>query len=152
MQNKLILSLIFLSSIISHSQHDYTKQGILQHGRLIREAFSKNDIKRIRELHHPEVVKALVYNNIQTGRNEVIKGLEDTLKNYTLEFTKNEVENILIEGNIAIEQTKFSIKGIPKNQENQSFIFSGRTMVTYIKYKDSPTGWATIREIIQLSN
>ena len=55
---------------------------------------------------------------------------------------------MLIQKDLVIEQTKFSIKGTPK-EGGESFIFSGRTMVTYVRYADSPTGWATIREIIQ---
>ncbi|WP_282043793.1 hypothetical protein [Winogradskyella flava] len=127
------------------------KKEILNHGKIIREAFSKADIETIRSLHHPKVIKALGYNDIKNGREAVVSSLRDTLSNYNLEFIENEIENILVEGNIAIEQTKFSIKGTPK-QGGESFIFSGRTMVTYIKYADSPTGWATIREIIQPSN
>ncbi|MBC2843688.1 YybH family protein [Winogradskyella flava] len=130
---------------------DDIKREVLKHGEIIREAFSKADIETIRSLHHPEVIKALGYNDIKNGREAVVSSLRDTLSNYNLEFIENEIENILVEGNIAIEQTKFSIKGTPK-QGGESFIFSGRTIVTYIKYADSPTGWATIREIIQPSN
>ena len=124
------------------------KKEILTHGQLIREAFLKNDIATIKNLHHPEVIKALGYNDIKIGREEVIEGIKGTLENYKLEFVKNEVENIFLQKDTAIEQTVFSIKGTPK-KEGEPFVFSGRTMVTYVKYKDSPTGWATIREIIQ---
>ena len=102
----------------------------------------------IRSFHHPEVIKALAYKKVLTGREAVLKDLAGTLENYTLEFVTNTIESILIRGDIAIEQTLFSIKGTPK-KGGDPFIFSGRTMVTYIKYKESPTGWATIREIIQ---
>lgn len=124
------------------------KQEILDNGAVIRKAFAEGDLETIRSLHHPEVIKALGYNDTQTGRDEVINGVKGTLENYHLEFVENDVESILIKGNIAIEQTKFSIKGTPKNG-GDSFIFEGRTMVTYIRYSQSPTGWATIREIIQ---
>jgi len=123
---------------------------ILHHGEVIRKAFSEGDIETIEALHHPAVVKALGYTDIKTGRDEVIVGIAGTLENYNLEFIANEVESILIDGNIAIEQTKFAIKGTPK-KGGDSFIFKGRTMVTYLKYKESPTGWATIREIIQVA-
>lgn len=121
---------------------------ILKHGALIRQAFSKGDVETIKNLHHPEVQKALSYTDLKTGRNEVIKVIVDTLENYHLEFVINDVESILIAGDMAIEQTKFSIEGTPKSG-GDSFVFSGRTMVTYIRYAKSPTGWATIREIIQ---
>ncbi|MEM9856751.1 MAG: nuclear transport factor 2 family protein [Bacteroidota bacterium] len=121
---------------------------ILDHGMVIREAFGNENIEKLRSLHHPEVIKALGYKDLKTGREEVIKGLKDTMASFTLEFLENEVESILIQGNMATEQTRFSIKGTPK-AGGESWIFRGRTVVTYVRYKDSPTGWATIREIIQ---
>ncbi|MEM9364215.1 MAG: nuclear transport factor 2 family protein [Bacteroidota bacterium] len=142
----LILSTLFPTHVIA--QKETLKEEILNHGALIRTAFAKGDLETIKSLHHPEVIKALGYNDIKTGRKEVMQGLVSTLENYSLEFIKNDVEHILVEGNVAIEQTMFSIKGIPKSG-GDSFVFSGRTMVTYIKYDKSPSGWATIREIIQ---
>ncbi len=131
--------------------NEIVKQQILDNGLAIRNAFSEGDIDKIKALHHPDVIKALGYEDIKNGREEVVKGIQETLKSFSLEFIKNDVESILVENNIAIEQSKFSIRGTPKNG-GDSFIFSGRTMVTYIRYQDSPTGWATIREIIQPAN
>ena len=54
----------------------------------------------------------------------------------------------LVMNSIAIEQTRFVIQGTPKKQ-GEPFTFKGRTMVTYVRYEGSTTGWATIREIIQ---
>ena len=139
---------LFYGGTFIRIQKDDVKSEILKHGEVIRKAFSEGDVEKIKSLHHPDVIKALGYNDIKTGREEVISGLIGTLENYNLEFIKNEVESILIEGNIAIEQTKFSIKGTSK-EGGDSFLFNGRTMVTYVKYDKSPTGWATIREIIQ---
>ena len=34
-------------------------------------------------------------------------------------------------------------------KQGEPLIFKGRTMVTYVRHEESPTGWATIREIIQ---
>lgn len=134
----------------ANSQDDKIESEILKTGELIRAAFSKGDLETIRSFHHPEVVKALGYKNLLTGRDAVIDGLRGTLEGFNLEFVDNRVESILIEGDIAIEQTLFSIRGTPK-KNGEPFVFSGRTLVTYIKYKNSPTGWATIREIIQQS-
>ena len=44
---------------------------ILKNGEVIREAFSKGEIKAIMSLHHPDVIKALGYTNLLTGRNGV---------------------------------------------------------------------------------
>ena len=144
----LTMSLTLCLSTKTYSQDDIVKLEILKTGELIRAAFSKGDIETIKSFHHPDVIKALGYKNLQTGRDAVIEGLRGTLEGFSLEFVENKVESILIQGDIAIEQTLFSIKGTPK-KSGETFIFSGRTMVTYIKYKNSPTGWATIREIIQ---
>ena len=133
---------------IQRTKKEQEKEEILNHGEVIRKAFSESDIEKIKVLHHPEVVKALGYNDIKKGRDEVMEGLAGTLDNYNLEFIENDVESILMQDNMAIEQTTFVIKGTPK-QGGEPFIFKGRTMVTYIRYDKSPTGWATIREIIQ---
>lgn len=124
------------------------RQQILANGQIIRDAFAEGDIAKIRSLHHPEVIKALSYTDLKNGREEVIAGIEEALQNFSLTFVENEVESILIHGDLAIEQSRFSIQGTPKDG-GDSFTFAGRTMVTYIRYEDSPTGWATIREIIQ---
>jgi len=145
-----IISFLFILITSSQAQGetDLIRQEILAHGEAIREAFKAGDIPKIEALHHPEVIKALGYTNLQEGREAVVKGVAGTLENFSLEFIENEVENILIQENLAIEQTRFSIRGTPKSG-GEPFIFSGRTMVTYVRYTKSPTGWATIREIIQ---
>lgn len=124
------------------------RQEILDHGQQIRMAFAASDLDRIRSLHHPEVTKALGYGDLKTGRAEVMAGLAETLRAYQLSFSENIVESILIRGNTAIEQSRFSIRGTPRG-EGEPFVFRGRTMVTYVRYANSPTGWAAIREIIQ---
>lgn len=145
-----LLAIVIASCQVQDNEEVIRKE-ILNHGQLIREAFAMNDIEKVQLLHHPEVIKALGYSDVKIGREEVIRSLEETLINYSLEFIKNDVENIFIQGDLAIEQTKFEIKGSPK-KKGDSFIFKGRTLVTYIRYENSPTGWATIREIIQPAN
>lgn len=151
LQVSLTFLLVLVTTIHTYAQDEQVKEEILAHGALIREAFANEDIEKIRYLHHPEVIKALGYEDLKIGREAVIQALDETLQNFKLAFIKNEVESLLIEGNIAIEQTKFSIQGTPKNG-GDAFVFSGRTLVTYIKSEESPSGWATIREIIQPAN
>ncbi|MEM8999043.1 MAG: nuclear transport factor 2 family protein [Bacteroidota bacterium] len=146
-----LLALVVLATMVplgTYAQKQHVKEEILKNGETIRKAFLDGDIERIKSLHHPDVIKALAYNDIKIGRDEVMKGLIETLGNFDLEFIKNDVESIYTKGDIAIEQTCFSIKGTPKNG-GTPFVFNGRTMVTYVRYAESPTGWATIREIIQ---
>lgn len=146
---------LLLIAILGHTasllaQEEKVMAEIKETGRLIREAFSNSDIETIRSFHHPEVVKALSYDIHLIGRTAVIENLKSTLNNHKLEFIRNEIEHILIDGNLAIEQTQFTIKGTPKD-DGESWIFKGRTMVTYKRYHESPTGWATIREVIQVA-
>ncbi len=85
----------------------------------IRAAFAVGDIATIMAYHHPEVVKSLSYANYLIGREAVQKHVAATLQRFHLEWKENNVRSIL------------------------------RAMVVYVRYKNSPTGWASIREIIQ---
>ena len=147
MHTILLLIVLPLSFVVT-AQQETIRQEILHHGAEIRNAFQQENIEHIKKLHHPDVIKALNYNDLKNGRDEVIKALEETLRLYRLEFIENEIENFYIQDNLVIEQTRFAIKGTPKDG-GDSFVFRGRTLVTYIRYQKSPTGWATIREIIQ---
>jgi ketosteroid isomerase-like protein len=114
----------------------------------IRAAFAKGDVAAAMEYHHPDVVKALAFNKRLNGRDAVAADLSGTLQLFNLEFVANQVESLLIEGNTAVEQTLFAIKGTPKGG-GEPFVVKGRAMVVYVRYKESPTGWASIREMIQ---
>ncbi len=114
----------------------------------IRAAFAKGDVAAVMEYHHPEVVKALAYAKYLKGRDAVAADLRGTLRQFNLEFVDNQVESLLIHGDTAIEQTLFTIKGTPKTG-GAPFLFKGRAMVVYVRYKESPTGWASIREMVQ---
>jgi ketosteroid isomerase-like protein len=114
----------------------------------IRAAFSRGDVATILAYHHPDVVKALRYGQVISGRDALEADLVGTLQRFNLEWKENRVESILIQGDTAVEQTVFAIKGTPKNG-GEPFLFKGRAQVVYVRYKRSPTGWASIREIIQ---
>jgi ketosteroid isomerase-like protein len=114
----------------------------------IRAAFASGDIATIMAFHHPQVVKALAYGNYLVGRDAVQKDIAATLQQFNLEWKQNRVRSIFIQGDTAVELTDFVIQGTPKKQ-GEPFLFRGRVMIVYVRYKNSPTGWATIREIIQ---
>ena len=114
----------------------------------IRAAFARGDVNGILLYHHPNVTKAPDYRTYQIGIENLRPGLKGTLENFTLEFVENNTESLYINGDTAVEQTLFTIKGTPK-VKGDPFIFKGRSMIVYIRYKGSPTGWATIREMIQ---
>lgn len=136
------------SGTLSQSDLKKDQQMLKQTSEAIRDGFAKGDIEAIMSYHHPDVIKALSYTSYSTGREAVKADLLKTLGAYHLEFVKNNVESLLINGDTAIEQTLFGIKGTPKNG-GEPFLVEGRATIVYIRYKDSPTGWATIREMIQ---
>lgn len=114
----------------------------------IRAAFARGDVAAILAYHHPEVVKALSFEKTIHGRQALQADLEETLQRFTLEWKENRVESILIQGDTAVEQTVFTIQGTPKNG-GESFLLKGRAQVVYVRYEESPTGWASIREVVQ---
>ncbi|MGA7313605.1 MAG: nuclear transport factor 2 family protein [Silvibacterium sp.] len=124
------------------------REALEQTGTAIRAAFTAGDVATAMKYHHPDVNKALSYNKVLVGRDAVAADLRRTLLQYRLEFVENRVESLLVENDTAVEQTLFTIKGTPI-AGGEPFFFKGRTMVVYVRYKESPTGWASIREIIQ---
>jgi ketosteroid isomerase-like protein len=114
----------------------------------IRAAFARGDIATIMAYHHPEVIKSLSYGNYLIGRDAVQGDITATLQRFNLEWKENRVRSILIQGDTAVELTDFTIQGTSKNK-GDPFLFKGRAMIVYVRYKKSPTGWASIREIIQ---
>lgn len=114
-------------------------------------AFMKADTAEIARYHHPEVIKAMSYTNLLQGKAAVMEDLHNTLSTFSLEFIENKVEYLLLQGDVVVEQTLFAIKGTPR-AGGESFVFRGRTQVTYVRYEKNPTGWASIREIIQIAS
>jgi ketosteroid isomerase-like protein len=144
--------LVLLTFVIfccrSYAASDGDRSALENTGEAIRAAFAKGDVATAMKYHHPEVIKALSFQKVLIGRDAVAADLRNTLQQFRLEFVQNQVESLLIENGTAVEQTLFTIKGTPKG-EGKPFLFKGRTMVVYVRFKDSPTGWASIREIIQ---
>lgn len=111
-------------------------------------AFARGDLDGIMAYHHPQVAKALTYDKYLVGRDAVGEDLAKSLSLFRLEFVEHKVESLMIHGDAAVEQTTFTIKGTPK-AGGATFLFKGRAMVVYVRYEKSPSGWASIREIIQ---
>ncbi len=92
--------------------------------------------------------EALSFEKTVNGRDALAADLAGTLQQFNLEWKENRVESIWIHGDAAVEQTVFAIQGTPKNG-GQAFFFKGRAQVVYVRYGESPTGWASIREPVQ---
>jgi hypothetical protein len=123
------------------------RDSLKQTGDAIRGAFARDDVPGILAYHH-DVIKALSYQNYLNGIDALRLDLLATLQSVNLEFTDNQVENTLFQGEIAVEESLFAIKITPKSG-GASSVFKGRSMVVYVRYAPSPTGWASIREVVQ---
>jgi ketosteroid isomerase-like protein len=117
-------------AIKSYVGTDQDRVALQKTGEAIRAAFARGDIETIMAYHHPDVIKL------------------GTLQAFNLEFEQFRDENIFFQGDTAVEQSVFTIKGTPKGG-GPPFLFKGRSLVVYVRYKKSPTGWASIRELIQ---
>jgi ketosteroid isomerase-like protein len=97
--------------------------------------------------HHPDVVKYLRPGEPQIGRDSVRSALAGALRDYSLHFDESHMESLFLQGDTAVEVSSFAIRGTPKGS-GEPFLLKGRSMVVYVRYKPSTTGWASIREII----
>jgi len=147
----LLLSVAFLTADLNAQTSNGTEEEMKSLNKEIAalgEAFAKGDAAMVARLHHPDVVKYFGGNNVVTGRAAVQKGAEEWFKNSTVEFVENIVESTVFNGETAIQTCIFSIKTTPKNG-GEPVISRGRSMVVYVKDKNSPTGWLSLREMAQ---
>lgn len=142
----LLMTGCFATDTFSGSDQD--RAALQKTTEAIRAAFARGDVEGILAYHHPAVVKALGYNHLVNGRDALRADLTQTLGHVKLEWLENNVESTMIQGDTAVELTAFTIRGTPKDG-SEPFVIRGRAMVVYVRYKDSPTGWASIREVVQ---
>jgi ketosteroid isomerase-like protein len=114
----------------------------------IRQAFEKGNAGLAASLHHPDIVKYFGGKNVVTGRDELKKGLAEWFQNSQVEFVENTVESTVFAGNTAIQSVIFAIKSTPK-KGGEPVISRGRSMVIYVRDRQSPTGWLSLREMTQ---
>ena len=136
------------SAGVLHAESNIDRDALEKTGVEIRAAFGRGDVAGILAYHHPDVVKALSHDKFINGREALRADLTETLQRLKLEWQENRVESLLIQGDPAVELTSFTIRGTPRNG-GEPFLIKGRAMIVYVRYKNSPTGWATIRELIQ---
>jgi ketosteroid isomerase-like protein len=148
------LLVLMAGACACHAQSETDRAAVEKTGAAIRAAFAAGDVAAAMRYHHPDVRKALAYDKVLVGREAVAANLRETMAKFHLEFVRNDVESLLITGDTAVEQTLFTIRvsaaGAPTGAgAGASFDFKGRTMVVYVRYVGSPTGWASMRELIQ---
>lgn len=149
-----VVLLLMVSACAVYAQSDADRAAVLKTGDAIRAGFAAGDVTAILRYHHPEVEKALAFDKVLVGREAVAANLRETLGKFRLEFVENHIESLLMEGDTAVEQTLFTIRvsaaGTPAaGGGGASYEYKGRTMVVYVRYAGSPTGWAVIREVLQ---
>ncbi|GAB5475408.1 MAG: hypothetical protein Mars2KO_35070 [Maribacter sp.] len=145
----LLLALLHSCGSSGLTKEEAARHQVAETGSALREAFKSGDLETIKMYHHPQVTKALSYTNLQKGREEVLRGLKETMANYELEFLDERAkEKFIYQGDLVIQQMRFALRLVPKNGDDP-FVFRGRTLLVLQRYDESPTGWATLHEIIQ---
>ncbi len=144
-----LLPLMLTACSTNHSPVSLAdRQALVNTTQAIREAFARGDVPAIVALHHPEICKYFGGNNVVNGRAALEKGLTDMFSTTRLEFVEHKLENLVFTGNTAIETSIFGIKATDK-KTGKTTLSRGRAMVVYVRYKNSPTGWASLREMAQ---
>jgi len=124
------------------------RQSLERTTQAIRDGFARGDVAAIVALHRPDVVKYFGGANVVTGRQELQRGLVKTFRNVKMEFVEHRLESMVFLGDTAVETSIFTIKTTPKTGGRPT-LGRGRAMVVYVKSKESPTGWQSIREMAQ---
>jgi ketosteroid isomerase-like protein len=136
----------FPQSSPTNSEQD--RAALAKTGDAIRAGFAAGDLDAIMKYHHPHVEKWLSAKKHTVGRDALRAEIEETFKTVRLVFEDNRVESTLFAGDTAVEVSAFTIRVTPKDGGAPSS-FKGRAMVVYIRSSQSPTGWLSIRELIQ---
>jgi ketosteroid isomerase-like protein len=109
------------------------RAAIRKTGDAIRAAFARGDVDGIMAYHHPDVIKALTPgSDYQIGSDAVRAGLMQTLQSFSLHFDQSHVDNLFFEGNTAVEESSFAVRGTPKANA-QPFVFKGRSLAVYVR-------------------
>lgn len=124
------------------------RQSLERTTQAIRDSFARGDVAAIVSLHRPDVMKYFGGANVVSGREDLQRGLVKTFRDVKMEFVEHRLESMVFLGDTAVETSIFTIKTTPKAGGSPT-VARGRAMVVYVKSKDSPTGWQSIREMAQ---
>ena len=124
------------------------RQSLERTTQAIRDGFARGDVATVVSLHRPDVVKYFGGTNVVNGREELRRGLLETFSNVTMEFVEHRLESLVFLGDTAVETSIFTIRTTPRKGGSPT-LGHGRAMVVYVKSKDSPTGWQSVREMAQ---
>ncbi len=151
-----VATLVFLLLLVSCSITKNTgstveaKDAINETNRIVRQAFRDQDVQTILDFHHPEVEKVFAWDNYQRGHQDMEQALSSLFENYEVVFQEKarHLESLKVTGDSAVMIARFALEGIPKKPSVEPFVYSGVTMIVYVRYPHSPTGWVTLREMV----
>jgi ketosteroid isomerase-like protein len=124
------------------------RAAVTRTGDAIRAGYAASDLDSILKYHHPDVEKWMSPTSRTVGRDALRAELAETFKSVQLVFAENHVESTLITGDTAVEVSAFTIRVTPKAGGTVESV-KGRAMVVYVRSPQSPTGWLSMRELIQ---
>ena len=127
---------------------DLDRASLAKTGDAIRAGFASGDVDAIMKYHHPDVEKWLSAKTHTVGRASLRAEIEEAFKSVRLVFEENRVESTLFLGDTAVEVSDFTIRVTPKDGSAPS-VAKGRAKVVYVRSAQSPTGWLSMRELIQ---
>jgi len=129
-------------------EEDRDRAAVVNTSEAIRAAYNRGDLTGVLAYQHPDVVTVSSTGKVINGRDALKEVLVSVFQNTGLQWRENQDENLWIRGDTAVEQTAFAIEVRPKTH-GYPFVLKGQTQVVYVRYEDSPTGWACIRELMQ---
>ena len=114
--------------------------------RAIRDGFGRGDVSAVVALHHPDVIKYFGGANVVKGRAALEKGLSAMFKDFEGRIHRQSRREHAVPGRNRCGDEHLPDEG---DIEGQREIDDLRrcAMVVYVRYKGSPTGWASIREM-----
>lgn len=137
---------VYPKNSAANSEQD--RAALARTGDAIRAGFAAGDVDAIMKYHHKDVEKWLSPQQHLVGRDALRAELKETFKTVGLVFEENRVESTLISGDTAVEVSAFTIRVTPKDG-SAAVAVKGRAMVVYVRSSESPTGWLSMRELIQ---
>src|SRR4051812_47718093 len=111
---RLLALILLLACLPAVADEARDMAAVRQTGDAIRAAFARSDVKTVIAYHHPDVVKALSPGPLLVNKAAVEANLRGTLESFTLEFTRNEVESLLVHSDVAVEISQFAIHDTPR--------------------------------------
>ncbi|MEM8987819.1 MAG: DUF4440 domain-containing protein [Pseudomonadota bacterium] len=111
-------------------------------------AFADSDVDRLVAHFHPGVVQIPSYDKILVNRQAAEDNYRAAFARAKFDFVENDIENLEVLDDTAVYHARYRLKISPLNGAEPSYR-SGRYMIVMVRHADSPTGWATYRELVQ---